>query len=654
MRNLFLIIVAVCLSANLTYGQYGTGVIPDPLAAKKFQTKKPISAGYGSELPSSFSLKAHTPYAKNQGSYGTCTSWSVAYGTMTTAYAYRVGFTNRNLITGLAFDPYFVYNQVRGDASCQAGSGVENSLLLLIDIGAKKFYMPVIGCGTTITDEMKSDASYYRISEAYILYNTTDIMPSELTETALNNYFFTKPKPNIDDVKAALSIGSPIAFASYIPASFFSVTGSSWQATSDERTNPGKSVLDNTGMHQLHAMTVVGYDDNKNGGSFEIMNSWGEGWGNRGFTWVTYADWSMFTYQAFYIELGTVGAIENILGTGCMTGDCTDGYGVYVFDDGTRYEGHFTSGNYDKYGIYTWPTGEVYAGQWKNGMRNGEATRYLPTGEYGTCYYEGDKLMSGFADWRYNNGDTYYGSLSSGYVRNGYGEYTFTNGMKYSGSWKNDKREGLGKMVYSNGDVYVGEWYDDVPSGYGFMKRSNGKVDAGKWSYGKLEKGSTYGYASAEMLTAMREFNMFEPAALAYASADCKDGDCLFGDGFREYKGGVTYEGEFKDGVEDGFGTMQYPDGSKVVGNWKQGSSNGVTRIEYSDGYKIILDYRNGVIDGYAMVMDGTGNVMMQLYDNNAFIRNVEASATPGASVTGNETFAKGPADRTTVNQPKK
>ncbi len=654
MRNLFVILLAAVLITGTTYAQYGTGVIPDPIAAKKFQTKTPVSAGYGSEIPESFSLKAHAPYAKNQGNYGTCTSWSVAYGTLTTAYAYKMGFTNRNLITGLAFDPYFVYNQVKEDASCQSGSSVEYSLLLLMDVGAKKFYMPIIGCGTPITDVMMSDAANYRISNAYILYNTTDIMPSERTETALNNYFNTKPAVNIEHVKTALTIGSPVAFASYIPASFFSASGNYWNATADERSNPGKAVLDNSGMHQLHAMTIVGYDDNRNGGSFEIMNSWGEGWGNQGFIWVTYADWAKFVYQAFWIDLGTIGNLETLYKSGCATGDCQDGYGVAVFDDGSRYEGHFSGGNYDQYGIYTWPNGEVYAGQWKNGMRHGEATRYLPTGEYGTCVYENDKLVSGFADWKYNNGDTYYGTLSPGFIRNGYGEYTFTNGMKYSGSWKNDKREGLGKMKYSNGDIYVGEWYDDTPHGYGYMLHSNGKVDAGKWSYGKLESGSTYGFASPEMLASMREFNMFEPAALAYASADCKDGDCLFGDGTREYVGGVVYDGEFKDGVEDGYGVMQYPDGSKVAGNWKQGSSHGVTRIEYADGYKIWLDYKNGVINGYVMVMDGNGNIMMQLYDNNAFIRNVEANATPGATIGGNETFGKEPSDYSKVSKPAK
>jgi hypothetical protein len=39
-----------------------------------------------------------------------------------------------------------------------------------------------------------------------------------------------------------------------------------------------------------HALCVVGYDDDKFGGAFEIMNSWGTAWGKGGFIWVKYDD----------------------------------------------------------------------------------------------------------------------------------------------------------------------------------------------------------------------------------------------------------------------------------------------------------------------------------------------------------------------------
>jgi hypothetical protein len=45
-------------------------------------------------------------------------------------------------------------------------------------------------------------------------------------------------------------------------------------------------------------MCVIGYDDNKYGGAFEIQNSWGVTWGNGGYIWVKYQDFANFVYQA--------------------------------------------------------------------------------------------------------------------------------------------------------------------------------------------------------------------------------------------------------------------------------------------------------------------------------------------------------------------
>ena len=48
-------------------------------------------------------------------------------------------------------------------------------------------------------------------------------------------------------------------------------------------------------------MCIVGYDDNKLDGSFEVMNSWGTTWGNRGFVWITYAQ--MQQYGNYAVEM---------------------------------------------------------------------------------------------------------------------------------------------------------------------------------------------------------------------------------------------------------------------------------------------------------------------------------------------------------------
>lgn len=634
-RNIAILMICM-LFASYSFAQYGTGLLYDDIASSEFSYKKP-DKGYAGDLPDAFSLKAHTPYVKNQGNYGTCTSWAVAYSAFTTAYAFNMGLTNRNTITGLAFCPYFVYNQVKSDATCSSGSSIPLSILLLIETGAKKFYAPVIGCGTEITSDLLSDAANFKIQEAYILYDEGSKFPAEFTAASLTNYLNnTKAKPDHSDFKAALTSGSPIVFGAFIPNSFFSAKGKLWEPSYEEKQNIGAAVLSNTGMHQMHAMTIVGYDDNKYGGAYQIMNSWGDVWGDNGFIWVKYDDLALIMYEAYYLDLGASYLLSSLIDDGCVSGDCSEGYGTLQFSSGARYEGSFSNGQYNGYGIYTWSNGEVYAGQWKNDKRHGEGTRYLPNGEYGTCKYADDKLVGGFAQWTYNNGDTYYGVLSADFNRIGYGEYTFAGGGTYEGSWKSNVREGLGTMKYSNGDLYIGEWSDDSPNGLGMLIHPNGKIDAGSWSYGKMISGQTYGYAAEEALLALREYNAPEPSALLYASADCEDGDCLFGEGKRVYKGGATYKGEFKDGVEDGFGTMTYADGTKVIGNWKQGYNYGVARWEYTDGLTAIAQYNDGTLDGYVLLMSG-GNMVIQVYQEGVYMRQVQPAYTPGANVGGSQ-----------------
>ena len=52
-----------------------------------------------------------------------------------------------------------------------------------------------------------------------------------------------------------------------------------------------------------HAMCVIGYDDFKFGqdGGFQIMNSWGNGWGKNGIAWVSYTDFDHFAKEAYAV-----------------------------------------------------------------------------------------------------------------------------------------------------------------------------------------------------------------------------------------------------------------------------------------------------------------------------------------------------------------
>ena len=60
-------------------------------------------------------------------------------------------------------------------------------------------------------------------------------------------------------------------------------------------------------------MCVIGYDDRKFGGAFQIMNSWGPEWGKDGIGWVRYADFRDYVREAYGInKLPKRGAMANV------------------------------------------------------------------------------------------------------------------------------------------------------------------------------------------------------------------------------------------------------------------------------------------------------------------------------------------------------
>ena len=86
---------------------------------------------------------------------------------------------------------------------------------------------------------------------------------------------------------------NPVVISMHLPESFFEPLGDVWER--------GPFNISNAPAY--HAMCVIGYDDDKAGGAFEIMNSWGNNWGNKGFRWVKYSDFAEFVDFAFEMRV---------------------------------------------------------------------------------------------------------------------------------------------------------------------------------------------------------------------------------------------------------------------------------------------------------------------------------------------------------------
>ena len=99
---------------------------------------------------------------------------------------------------------------------------------------------------------------------------------------------------SITELKTALAAGMPVILCMYSTTSFKKVKGDIWIP----------QITDKIDNKMGHSLIAIGYDEAKYGGAIELMNSWGDTWGNKGFVWVKYKDyikWFLGGY-ALYVD----------------------------------------------------------------------------------------------------------------------------------------------------------------------------------------------------------------------------------------------------------------------------------------------------------------------------------------------------------------
>jgi hypothetical protein len=234
------------------------------------------------------SLLKYAPKRMSQGRQGSCTSWACVYATTTILHATASG-KNPN---DIAFSPAFVYNQMtRGNCT---GTNIAKALDKLVNEGAvslNDFPYTDKSCNTQPNAQLKQKAEKFKLRG----YNRLTLKH--------DNY-----KIDMEAIKQNLSQGAPVVIGMAVGGTFNSVgSGGLWAPTKQDYTNVKKSldghIVDDGGGGSFggHAMCVVGFDDDYEGGAFQIMNSWGADWGADGLFWMRYKDFEYFV-NTFYGE----------------------------------------------------------------------------------------------------------------------------------------------------------------------------------------------------------------------------------------------------------------------------------------------------------------------------------------------------------------
>ena len=296
-----LIIVAIIAGLIYFFGGGGNcgGAVTD-IASSAFSTGAPFNEAKYAEtevfepladnkknpLPERISLLKYAPKRLNQGRQGSCVGWASAYAARTILYSKQTG----NDPNKSAFSPAYLYNQIALDG-CQ-GTYLPEAMKTMKAGGVAPFSVfsyDESTCSDKPDREEAEIAKNYRIEGFERLTNT--VKTDEVNMLA---------------IKQNLAQGAPVVIGMMVGGSFMqSMSG-------EEVWIPTSSDYDMRGFGG-HAMCVIGYDDYLEGGSFQLMNSWGENWGDKGTAWVRYQDFDYFTKEAY--GLHPMGDIDAPRGT---------------------------------------------------------------------------------------------------------------------------------------------------------------------------------------------------------------------------------------------------------------------------------------------------------------------------------------------------
>jgi Papain family cysteine protease len=252
--NTFAIIgwfLIACLPFAQAQSKFQTGFIFDASDLQKL----PRKAVYrnGTTLPQQFSLKSFCSAAPAQNGQ-TCVAHAFA-----NAYTIHANAQNAKSATQY-YSPEYIYAFAKplGTRQCEKGVDFVRAIKQLKTNGLVRATEYKGDCDATVPAAIVAKGKQLKPTDLPLLFGED--------ETPIQKSLA---------VKKALKEQKPVVTGWGIDASLRLVRDM-WAPNALEM--------------ELHAMTIVGYDDQKYGGAFELMNSWGPTWANQGFTWVRYAD----------------------------------------------------------------------------------------------------------------------------------------------------------------------------------------------------------------------------------------------------------------------------------------------------------------------------------------------------------------------------
>ena len=244
---------------------YATGAI---FETEEELAGRPRTATFRNFLPEQVDLSDGFPTADNQGRVGSCTAWAVGYAAR--SYYNNTPDSGPGLTPNEIASPAYIYDATRPRDPCAQGTRISVALDLLkegvLDHAEYRYYDDV--CRRRPGPDVVARASKFRIADWFLV--DTD---------------------RLDQVKAELANGHPVIIAMQPNRDFHRLRGTRiWRAGYPDEKD-----------RFYHAIVVVGYSER--GQYFTVMNSWGTGWGMRGFGRMSYDTFEKRVRRGFSMRI---------------------------------------------------------------------------------------------------------------------------------------------------------------------------------------------------------------------------------------------------------------------------------------------------------------------------------------------------------------
>lgn len=269
--------------------EHGTGFIP--LSKEEYAAQPHAVRARSATFLSAVDLSPYFPPVGDQKYQGSCTAWAVSYAARSYYLAAISG--HKPVTPGDISSPAYVFNS---STRRPADKGVNCG-------------------GAALRDALNVVVSQGSTSLARMPYSADSCIPAPGVEDKQLAVQWKVPGWDViapesihkpDAYREMLERGVPVMIGAFINASEWQ----NYHRTAIYTLSPNSLGTPATPGYTGHAMVIVGYDDNKvaaNGekGAFKVMNSWGEGFADRGFIWASY-DSLLALVQEAYVYKGVV------------------------------------------------------------------------------------------------------------------------------------------------------------------------------------------------------------------------------------------------------------------------------------------------------------------------------------------------------------